>query len=51
MKQTEKPKYSMARCIRYMVSMAWQYQKSVLAFCVGLALLKIGQNLAQLFVA
>lgn len=51
MKQTEKPKYSMARCIGYMVSMAWKYQKSVLAFCVGLALLEIGQNLAQLFVA
>lgn len=50
-KHKEKPKYSVARCIRYMVSMAWKYQKSVLALCVGLALLEIGQNLVQLFVA
>lgn len=51
MKQTEKPKYSVARCIQYMVSMAWKHQKSVLVLCVGQALLRVGQNLTQLFVA
>ena len=51
MKQKEKPKYSMARCIQYMVSMAWKHQKSVLVLCAAQALLQVGQNLTQLFVA
>lgn len=51
MKHKEKPKYSVARCIGYMVSMAWKFQKSVLVLCVAQALLQVGQNLTQLFVA
>ena len=51
MRQKEKVNYSVSRCIRYMVSMAWRHQKSVLVLCVGLALVEIAQNLVQLFVA
>ena len=51
MKHKEKPKYSVARCIGYMVSMARKFQKSVLVLCAAQALLQVGQNLTQLFVA
>ena len=51
MKHQDKKKYPMWPSIRYMLSMAWKHGKGVLAMCMTLALLQVGLNLAQLFVA
>ena len=50
MKQ-DKKKYPMWASIRYMLSMAWQHGRGVLAMCIILAFLQVGLNLAQLLVA
>ena len=35
--QKKKAKYSMARCIKYMLSLAWKHMKSVIGVSVLLA--------------
>ncbi len=50
MKQREKPKYTMARVLRYMLGQAWRYHKSVIFLGLGFAGLLVIQNLAQLWV-
>jgi len=47
----EKPKYSIGQCICFMVKTAWNSVRSVLWLSVLFALLSVGVNLAQLFIA
>lgn len=49
--QKKKAKYSMARCIKYMLSMAWKHMKSVIGVSVLLATVSVALNLVQLYVA
>ena len=49
--QKKKAKYSMARCIRYMLSLAWKHMKSVIGVSVLLAVVSVALNLVQLYVA
>ncbi len=51
MKAKEKPKYSIWQCVCFMVKTAWQTVRSVLWLCAGYAVLSVGINLAQLFLA
>lgn len=51
LKETKKPKYSMAQNIGFMLRRAWKIHKSVLVLCVVYAVLEVGINLAQLFIA
>ena len=51
MKPKNKPKYSMWQCIRFMVKTAWASVPSVLWLCAVFALLSVGLNLVQLFIA
>ena len=51
MDQNRKPKYSMGKSIRYMLSMAWRHQKSVIWMLFAVALVRVGLNLTQLYVA
>lgn len=51
MKEKNKPKYSMWQSIRYMLCMAWKHKKSVLVMILVMALLQVGLNLTQLYVA
>ena len=51
MKQKEKPKYNMWQCVCFMVKTAWHSVPSVLWLSITFALLSVGINLAQLFVA
>ena len=46
-----KPKYTIRQDIRYMLSMAWKHQKSVIGMAIGLIFVNVGLNLVQLFVA
>ena len=46
-----KPKYSVWQNLRFMLALAWQKGKDVLALCVLFAALSLGINLAQLFIA
>lgn len=41
----------MWQSIKYMLSMAWKHQKSVIAMVFIIAILRVGLNLAQLYVA
>ncbi len=47
----KKAKYSMARCIKYMLSLAWKHMKSVIGVSVLLATVSVALNLVQLYVA
>ena len=49
--QKKKAKYSMGRCIRYMLSLAWKHMKSVIGVSVLLATVSVALNLVQLYVA
>ena len=51
MKPKTKPKYSTRQSICFMVDTAWHSVRSVLWLCVLFAVLTVGINLAQLFVA
>jgi len=51
MKPKTKPKYSTWQCVRFMVDTAWNSDRSVLWLCIVFALLTVGINLAQLFIA
>ena len=51
MKSKQKPKYSMWQCICFMLKTAWGSVPSVLWLSIMFALLSVGINLAQLFVA
>lgn len=51
MKGKEKPKYGIWQCVSFMVKTAWQTVRSVLWLCVVFAVLSVGINLAQLFIA
>ncbi len=51
MKQSQKPKYSVARNIGFMLRRAWSVHKSVLVLCVVCAVLEVGINLVQLYIA
>ena len=49
MKQKAKPKYNMARCIGYMLGVAWKTYKSVPFMCLVMAGIILGQRLLELF--
>lgn len=51
MKPKTKPKYSTWQCVRFMADTAWHSVRSVLWMCALYALLTVGINLAQLFIA
>lgn len=51
MKENKKPKYSSGQCLGYLFDLAWKHQKSVLWMVVLLALVQVGLNLTQLYVA
>ncbi len=51
MKSKAKPKYSTWQCVCFMVDTAWHSVRSVLWMCALYALLTVGINLAQLFIA
>lgn len=51
MKSKEKPKYSPWQCVCFMIKTAWRNVKSVLWLGVVFAVLSVGINLAQLFIA
>jgi len=51
MKNKEKPKYSMWQSICFMLRYAWKYRKRVIWFCIILAVLEVGINLTQLYIA
>ena len=51
MKVKEKPQYSMRQCICFMLKTAWGSVRSVIWLSVAFALLSVGINLAQLFIA
>ena len=51
MKPKEKPKYNIWQCVCFMVKTAWGSVRSVLWLSVVFALLSVGINLAQLFIA
>lgn len=50
-KTKEKPRYGIWQCVRFMVRTAWHSVRSVLWLCIVFALLTVGINLAQLFIA
>ena len=51
MKSKQKPKYSIWQCVCFMVKTAWGSVRSVLWFSILFAVLSVGINLAQLFIA
>ena len=51
MKDKNKPKYNIAQNVGWMVKLAWQNRKRVLLFCLVTAILEVGLNLAQLYIA
>lgn len=51
MKVKEKPKYNIWQCVCFMVRTAWNSVRSVLWLSIIFALLSVGINLAQLFIA
>ena len=51
MKPKENPKYNIWQCICFMVRTAWGSVRSVLWLSIVFALLSVGINLAQLFIA
>lgn len=51
MKNKNKPKYNAAQNVGWMVKLAWQNRKRVLLFCLVTAILEVGLNLTQLYIA
>ena len=51
MKDTNKPKYNTVQNVGWMVKLAWQNRKRVLLFCLVTAILEVGLNLTQLYIA
>lgn len=51
MKSKQKPKYGIWQCVCFMVRTAWGSVRSVLWFSILFAILSVGINLAQLFIA
>ncbi|MBQ8813136.1 MAG: ABC transporter ATP-binding protein [Lachnospiraceae bacterium] len=51
MKSKEKPKYGIWQCVCFMVKTAWGSVRSVLWLSITFAILSVGINLAQLFIA
>ena len=51
MKENKKPKYGIAQNMGWMVKNAWKAGKLVLLYCLLTAVLEIGYNLAQLYIA
>lgn len=51
MKDKNKPKYNMWQSICFMLRYAWKYRKRVIWFCIILAVLEVGINLTQLYIA
>ena len=51
MKSNQKLKYSIWQCVCFMVKTAWGSVRSVLWFSILFAILSVGINLAQLFIA
>lgn len=51
MKESSKPKYNILQNVGWMVKLAWQNRKRVLLFCLITAVLEVGFNLTQLYVA
>ena len=51
MKDKNKPKYNIAQNVGWMVKLAWQNRKRVLLFCLVTAILEVGLNLTQLYIA
>ena len=51
MKLREKTKYNMFQCVGFMMKTAWNHVRSVLWLCIVFAVLTVGINLAQLFMA
>ena len=51
MREKKKPKYGMARCVGFMLDMAWKTWRRVPFVCLLMALLQTGQSLLQLFLA
>ena len=51
MKDKNKPKYNMWQSIKYMLATAWKNKKSVIAMVFIMAILQVGLNLAQLYIA
>lgn len=49
--KNQKPKYSLAQNVVWMVKLAWKVRKRVLLFCVLAALVEVLYNLAQLYIA
>lgn len=51
MNETKKPKYSIGQNVAWMVRIAWKTRKRTIFFCLLTAVLEIGYNLAQLYIA
>ena len=51
MKDKNKPKYNIAQNVGWMVKLAWKTRKRVLLFCLVTAILEVGLNLTQLYIA
>ena len=51
MKSKQKPKYSIWQCVCFLVKTAWGSVRSVLWFSILFAVLSVGINMAQLFIA
>lgn len=49
--QQQKPKYSLAQNVVWMIKLAWKVRKRVLLFCILAALVEVLHNLAQLYIA
>ena len=48
--KNQKPKYSLAQNVVWMIKLAWKVRKRVLLFCVLAALVEVLYNLAQLYI-
>ena len=51
MKDKNKPKYNIAQNVGWMVKLAWKTRKRVLLICLLTAILEVGLNLTQLYIA
>ena len=51
MKKKEKPKYGIGKCVSFMIKTAWNSVRSVLWLSILFAVLSVGINLAQLYLA
>ena len=49
--ENQKPKYSLAQNVVWMIKLAWKVRKRVLLFCVLAALVEVLYNLAQLYIS